>query len=333
MTKDQCNQDMLNSLILQLTLGTADVMEFLSLENTVLDTNNYEFASRLYKIWHHGLTGKFSLNDSEKRLLFKLYDRLYSYDSSLPGIPCDIDWLRMSVNGVNKNYFNITDAKFIESYKECSKHSLCMGNGPEIAWSIYKTIEYVVTNDIPGDIVQCGVWSGGSARFIAESLRHFGDTSRAIYLYDTYEGMPEPDDVDKDSTGVPAASSWNWHRSQNPGQPNWGFGGSIDDVKGVVHLSGYPEDKIIFVKGLVEDTLKHTIPKSISFLHLDTDFYASTLCELEYLFPLLSISGVINIDDYWYYQGVRAAADEYIAKNNCRLLLTMVQDAAVGTKA
>src|ERR1700691_3445989 len=68
--------------------------------------------------------------------------------------------------------------------------------GAEAAWALYDAIIYIVTNNIPGDIVECGVLSGGSMLLAAHTLMRLGDTSRRIYLYDTFAGMPRPDAVD-----------------------------------------------------------------------------------------------------------------------------------------
>ena len=64
---------------------------------------------------------------------------------------------------------------------------------------------YIVNNGIQGSIVECGVWRGGSMMAVARTLLEHGDTSRDLYLYDTYVGMSEPTDRDKDSRGRSAA--------------------------------------------------------------------------------------------------------------------------------
>lgn len=63
-------------------------------------------------------------------------------------------------------------------------------------------------NDIPGDIVECGVWSGGSMLRVALALMHCGDASRRVHLYDTFAGMPRPDTIDARWDGLPALPTW-----------------------------------------------------------------------------------------------------------------------------
>jgi len=77
--------------------------------------------------------------------------------------------------------------------------------------------------------------------------------------------------------------------------------------------SAFPSERIKFVQGKVEETLPQTRPQSIALLRLDTDWYESTRCELEYLFPLLACGGVLIVDDYGHWQGCRQAVDDYFA--------------------
>ena len=74
------------------------------------------------------------------------------------------------------------------------------------------------------------------------------------------------------------------------------------------------DDKIEFIEGNVRETLTQLkLPQSIALLRLDTDFYDSTLIELQVLWPRLSIGGVLILDDYGHWDGARKAVDEYIA--------------------
>ena len=79
-----------------------------------------------------------------------------------------------------------------------------------------------------------------------------------------------------------------------------------------------------YVKGKVEDTLAQESPDQIAVLRLDTDWYESTRCELEQLFPRLVPGGVLIIDDYGHWQGCRKAVDEYFAKHSVQMFLHRV---------
>ncbi len=181
---------------------------------------------------------------------------------------------------------------------------------------LVNAMDYVIKNGIPGDICECGVWRGGSMMIIAKCLIASGDTGRSLYLYDTFEGMSTPSEKDVDVNGTTADK----HLRETPkGEGKWGTGvwcyASIEDVRSNLISTGYPADKIHFVKGKVEDTIPATLPSQLALLRLDTDWYESTKHELTHLFPLLSKHGIMIIDDYGAWQGARKAVDEYFAVN------------------
>ena len=98
--------------------------------------------------------------------------------------------------------------------------------------------------------------------------------------------------------------------------------------------TGYPADKIIFVKGKVEETIPKVAPSQISLLRLDTDWYESSKHELVHLFPRLSPGGVLILDDYRYWAGQKKATDEYFAASKIPILLVdNIGGTTVGVKA
>ena len=100
---------------------------------------------------------------------------------------------------------------------------------------------------------------------------------------------------------------------------------TLDEVKSNISKINYPENNIHYIKGKVEDTIPNdTIPKKIAILRLDTDWYESTLHEMEYLFPKLVKGGIIIIDDYGHWQGCKLAIDEYVQKNKIELFLQRI---------
>jgi O-methyltransferase len=98
----------------------------------------------------------------------------------------------------------------------------------------------------------------------------------------------------------------------------------VEVVKKALETTGYQMEKIHFVKGMVEQTIPNSAPDKIALLRLDTDWYESTKHEMEHLFPRLSRGGVLIIDDYGHWQGARKAVDEYIKKNEIRILLNRI---------
>ena len=175
--------------------------------------------------------------------------------------------------------------------------------------SLLGAVDHLVRHRIAGDIVECGVWRGGSMMAVALALIARGDTSRDLYLYDTFEGMSEPTEVDRDPYGESAGARL--ARSERD-DAVWAAAG-LDDVQANLASTGYPRERIHYIQGKVEDTIPGTLPARIALLRLDTDWYESTRHELTHLYPLLARHGVLIVDDYGHWQGAKQAVDEYFA--------------------
>jgi hypothetical protein len=178
----------------------------------------------------------------------------------------------------------------------------------ERMYALYKATEYIVSNQVPGEVVECGVWKGGSSMMCALTLLRGGDVGRKIFLYDTYAGMPEPGDLDVRHDGVPAQAKWK--KSHRDDYNVWAYS-PLEEVRQNMLSTGYPEDRVVFVPGRVEETIPGVAPDNVSLLRLDTDWYESTHHELVHLYPRLSVGGVLLLDDYGHWRGARQAADEY----------------------
>jgi hypothetical protein len=194
----------------------------------------------------------------------------------------------------------------------------------ERVFALCRSVEYVANSGIPGDIVECGVWKGGSMMAVAHTLLDCGTTDRKLYLFDTFDGMTEPTAVDKDMRGQSAselmkkrkAAGRSWCRS------------TLEEVETAMKSTGYDEGNMVFVKGKVEETIPERAPEKIALLRLDTDWYESTYHELKHLYPRLSVGGVLIVDDYGYWNGARRAVDQFMRECNGRLLLNRIDHSA-----
>jgi O-methyltransferase len=193
----------------------------------------------------------------------------------------------------------------------------------ERVFSLIQAVRYVARNKIPGDIVECGVWKGGSMMAIAKTLLAEKDLSRELYLFDTFSGLTDPSKEDRDFSGRDAAELFEI-RNKEDGLI-WCHA-PLDGVRKVMSSTAYDQSKIHFIEGKVEDTLPSNAPEKISLLRLDTDWYESTRHELIHLFPRLSINGVIIIDDYGYWQGAKKAVDDYFKEHNVKILLNRIDE-------
>ncbi len=158
-------------------------------------------------------------------------------------------------------------------------------NSAEQIVAVRRAVNHAIRNEIPGAMVECGVWRGGIAAILAGS-------GRETWLYDTFCGLPEKGQHD----GTMGSDDPSYSRCVAP----------LADV--VAYLGSQP----YYVRGDVRKTIPKHMPKQIAFLHLDTDFYESTAHELKHLWPLVSKGGVMIVDDYYLWTGVKKAVDEYL---------------------
>jgi len=199
------------------------------------------------------------------------------------------------------------EPEFLALYERCAPATM---TSVERMYALYQALRHVHAADIEGDVVECGVWRGGSSMLAALTLDSLGDRERSLWLYDTFAGMPPPSEVDRSIDGERAAALL-----ERPGTAGEGTraAAGLDEVKANLAATGYPNDRLQFVEGMVEDTIPAVAPERISVLRLDTDWYESTRHELEHLWPRLSPGGVLIVDDYGHWQGARQAVDEFLA--------------------
>jgi O-methyltransferase len=194
----------------------------------------------------------------------------------------------------------------------------------ERLYALYKGMEYIVAANLPGDFAEAGVWRGGSCMLMAETLLALGDCSRRIFLLDTFAGHPRPDpEKDIDLWGNRAIDEWQ-RRNGDGKDGKWSYV-SLEEVRANMALTGYPTDKLVFVKGMVEKTVFdiRSMDK-LALLRLDSDWHDSTKAALEFFYPRLVSGGILMIDDYGHYKGQQLAVDDYLKAAGEPILLNRV---------
>jgi hypothetical protein len=158
-----------------------------------------------------------------------------------------------------------------------------------------------LADDVPGDLVETGVWRGGTSIYMRAILAAAGDTSRTVVACDSFEGLPEAD-ADRFPMDVPLRL----HEHQ-------ALAVSLDQVKANFDRYGLLDDQVRFVQGWFRDTLPGLADQlgSIAVLRLDGDMYESTIDALTHLEPLVSPGGFVIVDDYNGIDACRQAITDY----------------------
>ena len=200
-----------------------------------------------------------------------------------------------------------TEKEIIKFINISSQFSM---TGSHRMYILYRLISYIKANKLEGDFVECGVWRGGNI-LLYKFLNDFYHLNKSIFGYDTFEGMTTPGEFDIDHKEISAIQQLK-NNTKNENVENIHCYSSLESVsKNILKYNNL--DNVHFIKGSVEKTLfeEKNLPKKISVLRLDTDWYESTKIELEILYPKLVEGGVLIIDDYGHWKGARKAVDEF----------------------
>jgi O-methyltransferase len=171
---------------------------------------------------------------------------------------------------------------------------------------LYGLVREIEANRVAGDLVECGVYKGGSAAILAGSL--LADRARRLWLFDTFEGLPASAEVD----GIEAVSL--------AGQ----YAGSVASVHEVLDAVGFQWDRVEVRAGLFSETLRRALPERIALLHIDADWFDSVLQALRALYPVVSDGGFVVLDDFGHWEGTRKAFYAFCREHEIAPLLERV---------
>lgn len=166
--------------------------------------------------------------------------------------------------------------------------------------SLQRCVETVLAEDVPGDLVECGVWRGGASILMRAVLSAYGDEKRSVWLCDSFEGVPPPD-----TAHYEADKGIKLHRAAGV------LAVPQAQVKSNFERYGLLDDRVRFIPGWFKDTLQDAPIDRVSVLRLDGDLYESTIQALDALYPRLSSGGFCIIDDYHAIEACRQAVADY----------------------
>ena len=160
-------------------------------------------------------------------------------------------------------------------------------------------IEEVIAKAVPGDLIETGVWRGGATIFMRAVLKAYGVTDRYVWVADSFEGLPPPDEGN-----YPPDAGDRLHEARE-------LAISLERVKANFDKYGLLDDQVRFLKGWFRDTLPVAPIQRLAVLRLDGDMYQSTMDALVNLYPKLSRGGFVIVDDYGAIPACRQAVNDY----------------------
>lgn len=159
----------------------------------------------------------------------------------------------------------------------------------------------VLENRIEGDFIETGVWRGGACIMMRGILKAWGDTSRRIWVADSFAGLPPPN-----SEKYPADANDRHHTFLD-------LAVSEEEVRANFAVYGLLDDQVQFLKGWFRDTLPSAPINKLALVRLDGDMYESTMDGLRNLYHKLSPGGFLIVDDYYAVAGCKQAVHDFLA--------------------
>lgn len=183
--------------------------------------------------------------------------------------------------------------------------------GPARIQSLSRLAQRIEDEQIPGDVVECGVYRGGSAAILARRATH-SRLERTVWLFDTFQGMPPATASDG-----PEADSWVGNLRSSPQR-----------VERLLRRTGADMSRVRIVQGLFQDTFPTAHIPRIALLNMDADWYESIKLCLERFYDAVAVGGFVSIDDYELWPGCRQAVDEFIANRKLAIRMEHVGEGA-----
>lgn len=168
-------------------------------------------------------------------------------------------------------------------------------------------VRAVLEREVPGDLIECGVWRGGTCILMRALLKVLGDSRRKVWVADSFQGLPEPDPE------VSPLDALSHEFLKLVG----GFRVSLDAVQKNFAAFDLLDRQVRFLPGWFCDTLAQAPLEQLAVVRLDADYYESTTQALDALYPRLSVGGYVIIDDYGIVPlGARRAVDEFRSRHS-----------------
>jgi O-methyltransferase len=171
--------------------------------------------------------------------------------------------------------------------------------GPERIHNLFVLAQRIEEEQVPGDVIECGVCNGGTGALLARSATR-SRLHRTVWLLDSFEGMPPTTEHDGPAADGDAAEA---HIGKEKGD--------LSRVKSLLERVGPKADRIRIIPGWFQDTFPLVSTSQIALLNIDADWYESVKLCLATFYDRVVPGGFISFDDYGHWPGCRKAVDEF----------------------
>lgn len=189
--------------------------------------------------------------------------------------------------------------------------------GARRMWQLQEAVEHAITHEVPGDLIETGVWRGGACIMMKAVLVAHGVKDRRVWVADSFEGLPPPD-----PDRYPTDAGERLHQFEQ-------LAVSLEQVRANFARYRLLDEQVVFLKGWFRDTLKSAPIDRLAVLRLDGDLYESTMDALEALYGKVSPGGTVIVDDYGVIATCRAAVTDFRQRHAIFEPIYRIDDAGV----
>lgn len=217
---------------------------------------------------------------------------------------------------LKEHYGTYKDLKFanLPELDDTLMKLICRLDGTQISEAIYILNALETVKNVQGDVCEFGVAQGYTSSLLGYLIR---PTEKALWLFDSFEGLPAPTIEDKLKDDIFNLKSMEAYAGT--------MKHSVESVRGNLSQVGFPENRVHIIDGFIEKTIATaTLPKKVSFAYVDFDFYNPIKTALEFLDSVIVPQGVIVVDDYDFFsEGAKIAVDEFYAQHADKYLMEL----------
>ena len=190
--------------------------------------------------------------------------------------------------------------------------SLTMTSESVLGFTIAAAVECIERN-IPGVLVECGTWKGGSSFAMLLAQRYmFGKVMKPVWMLDSFQGLPPPDERD-------GPMALEWQPLKHSATYHYNCAVSVEEIIRTRDAFGFDDTEAVIVPGWFKDTLPPNLESlansGIALLRIDCDWYDPVSLVLDMLMPCVSDEASVIMDDYYAWDGCARATHDFLARN------------------